>query len=130
MRLSRVLLAVLFVAAGVAHFIRRDSFVGMVPTWLPNAALLVAVSGIAEMAGGVGLLVPAVRRAAGWGLIALLIAVFPANVHMLADARATGASTAWQTALWIRLPIQPLLIWWVWRAAIKSTPTPVHAYVS
>jgi uncharacterized membrane protein len=130
MRLSRIVLAALFVSAGAAHFVRRNSFVDMVPTWLPNAALLVAVSGVAEVAGGLGLLVPTVRRAAGWGLIALLIAVFPANIHMLADARATGASAAWQAALWIRLPLQPLLMWWVWRASIRVNPAPVHGYVS
>jgi uncharacterized membrane protein len=62
------------------------------------------------------------RRAAGIGLVLLLIAVFPANVEMLRQARASHAAGLWQAALWMRLPLQPLLIWWIWRIAIRRPP--------
>jgi uncharacterized membrane protein len=87
------------------------------PPWLPAACLLVLVSGACEVAGGIGLLVPAVRRAAAVGLIALLVAVWPANVQMLMDAHASHASAAWQAALVARLPFQLVLMMWIWWAA-------------
>ena len=72
------------------------------------------ISGAAELAGGVGLLLPATRPAASWGLAALLVAVFPANILMAQHAEKFAPIPAW--ALWARLPLQPLLIWLVWRA--------------
>lgn len=120
-RWSIGLLALLFAGAGILHFVHRDSFEQMVPRWLPNRELLVGISGIAELLGAAGLLRANTRVAAGWGLVALLIAVFPANIHMLIDARDGGASALWQAALWARLPLQPVLIWWVWWAAIAPS---------
>jgi len=79
---------------------------------------LVYVSGFFELLGGVGLAVPRMRRAAGWGLIALLVAVFPANVDMLMNAGQFPAIPVW--ALVARLPLQGVLIAWVWWAAVKS----------
>ncbi len=117
-RVSLWILAALFVVAGVLHFVIPDSYTRIVPRWLPAPRLLVYVSGVFEMLGGAGLLVPRVRRPAAWGLIALLIAVFPANIHMLQAAHAAGGPTLAQTLLWIRLPLQPLLMWWVYRSAI------------
>ena len=116
---SLVVLAVVFVGAGVLHLLKPDSYVTIVPSWLPAPALLVLISGLCEIAGGLGVLLPATRVAAGWGLIGLLIAVFPANVQMFLDGRARGASIAWQAALVARLPLQLGLIWWVWRAAVR-----------
>jgi uncharacterized membrane protein len=88
---------------------------------MPSARTLVYVSGVAEIAGAIGLLLPQTRVLAAWCLIALLIAVFPANVQMLLDARARDASAWWVLALWLRLPMQPLLIWFVWRSAIPTS---------
>jgi uncharacterized membrane protein len=119
MSLSIVLLALLFMTAGVAHWVAPASFIRIVPSFLPGAAMLVFISGVAEFAGGAGLLLVSTRRYAGWGLIALLIAVFPANIEMLRDAIARHAPTWWQAALWLRLPLQPALIYWVWRATIR-----------
>jgi uncharacterized membrane protein len=84
LRIARYAAALLFVGAGVAHFVHPEFYARLVPPALPAPRLLVAVSGVAEIAGGVGLLVPKLRRPAGYGLIALLIAVFPANVYMAA----------------------------------------------
>jgi uncharacterized membrane protein len=80
---------------------------------------MVYISGLAEIAGGLGLLFPATRRAAGIGLIALLIAVFPANIQMLSTAVTGGAPAAYQALLFLRLPLQPLLIAWVYRSAVR-----------
>jgi Predicted membrane protein len=99
------------------HFVVPGRYMGIMPPWIPLPLAMVYVSGVAEMLGGLGLLVPMVRRAAGIGLILLLIAVFPANVQMLANAVRGQASTLYITLLFLRLPLQPLLIVWVWRAS-------------
>lgn len=107
-------LALLFVGAGLLHFIHPETFERIVPPVLPAPRRLVLLSGAAEVAGGLGLLLPTTRRWAGWGLLALLVAVFPANVYMVGLAD-TLHIPAW--VLWARLPLQPLLMWAVWRAA-------------
>jgi uncharacterized membrane protein len=110
-------IAALFVVAGVLHFAIPRSYESIVPPYLPARLFLVYLSGACELAGGVGLLVPRTRRAAAVGLIALLAAVFPANVQMLAAAMAAG-KPQWQVALlWLRLPLQFVLMWFVWRMA-------------
>jgi uncharacterized membrane protein len=114
-----MLLATLFVAAGLLHFVRLATYERMVPHWLPAPRSLVLVSGVLQILGGVGVLLPVTRKAAGWGLIAVLVAVFPANVQMLIDARAADASRWWQTLLALRLPVQSILIYWVYRAAVR-----------
>lgn len=114
-----LLLVAVFFLAGVSHFVVPESFERIVPSWVPNARLMVYISGVAELAGALGLLVPSLRLYAGAGLIALLIAVFPANINMLQLARESNAGAAYQLILWMRLPMQPLLIWLVWQAAVK-----------
>lgn len=112
----RVALAAMFVFTAVSHFHprTRPDLIGMVPRGLPAPALLVTMTGVFELLGAIGLLVPETRRAAAYGLIALLVAMFPANVHaaraglMVAGRRATPM--AW------RLPLQLFWIstlWWV-----------------
>ncbi|MEO7998700.1 MAG: DoxX family protein [Gemmatimonadaceae bacterium] len=118
-----LLLVVLFAVAGVSHFVVPDAFQRIVPTWVPRPRLMVYISGAAEFAGAMGLLIPSLRRVAGWGLIALLVSVFPANINMLQLARDSDASAAYQLILWMRLPLQPLLIWLVWKAAITPRPS-------
>ncbi|MES2759355.1 MAG: DoxX family protein [Pseudomonadota bacterium] len=121
MTAGRALLAAFFIAAGVMHFVLPDAYAGVMPAWLGWHAELVAISGACEIAGGIGLLVPRLRRAAGWGLILLSLAVLPANVQMLLDGVGDGRP-AWQIALLIvRLPLQAALIWWIWRVSISNT---------
>jgi len=104
--------AVLFMTTGTLHFVQSASFANIVPPQLGHAQLLVAISGVAELAGGIGLLLPATRNAAGIGLIVLLIAVWPANIYMALAARDfAGVAPAW--VLWLRVPAQLPLIWWV-----------------
>ncbi len=112
--LARYLLAVIMIYVGVAHFRNPEPFAQIVPGWLPAHKALVLVSGFFEVLGGVGLLVPPTRRAAAWGLIALFVAVFPANVNMAVhDVPINGQHfPAW--ALWLRLPLQAVLIAWAW----------------
>lgn len=108
---------VLFIIAGILHFVMPRFYLAMMPGYLPMPLLLVHVSGVFEVLGGAGLLLPATRTAAAVGLILLLLAVFPANVEMLRLAHHRGASTLFIAACWLRLPLQPLLMWWVWRVA-------------
>lgn len=112
--LLRWLLAFLMVAIGVDHFWHPGPFVSIVPAALPNPLLLVHVSGFFEVLGGLGILVPPVRRLAGWGLILLYVAVFPANVNMAVNKLPMGDHVleAWQ--LWGRLPLQAVFIAWAW----------------
>lgn len=108
----RVLLALAMVAAGVLHFARPAFYVRIMPAWLPAQLALVYVSGAFEILGGAGILVPSVRRAAKWGLVALLIAVFPANVNMVLHPEETAGGTP-VALLWLRLPLQAVFIAWV-----------------
>ena len=112
---SRTALALFFIAAGTLHFVVPAPYRAIVPSYLPAPATLVALSGAAEIAGGAGLLVPRLRQAAGLGLIVLLILLLPANVAMLQLYRAGGAVWWQEVLLWLRLPFQGILAWWVWQ---------------
>jgi len=90
------------------------------PAWVPAHAFMVAISGVAEILGGLGVLVPRTRRAAGIGLILLLIAVFPANIQMLLNGIHDAKPMWYQAVLWIRLPLQPLMVWWILKATASS----------
>jgi uncharacterized membrane protein len=120
----RALLALLFIAAGVMHFVTSSFFVSIVPPYLPYPLELVYLSGACEILGGVGVLVGRLRRFAGVGLIALLLAVFPANIHMaVASFRADGW-TAYGLLLLLRLPLQFVLIAWVYFCAVAKPSRP------
>ncbi len=114
-RRSRMLLGLAFVGAGANHFAMPRAYEAIVPPSMKKrAGGLVAISGVAEIAGGLGVLLPWTRRAAGLGLIALLAAVFPANLHMAREPERFSRIPRW--ALYARLPLQPLMMWWAWRA--------------
>ena len=123
MRATRLLAALFFIAAGIGHFVVPSFYLAMMPPWLPSPLPLVQLSGGAEIAGGAGLLIPRLRRAAGIGLILLLIAVFPANIQMLQNARAAGTP---ELGLWIRLPFQVLFIWWVLAVSRTGPSAPIR----
>lgn len=118
--MSRLLLALFFIVGGLMHFVIPDAYIGIMPPWLPAHAALVAISGVCEIAGALGVLwAPTwapTRRWAGFGLIALSLAVLPANLQWLLDAHAAGAALWKQALLLLRLPLQIPLIWWIWRA--------------
>jgi len=115
--ISLLLMAVLYATAGVMHFADPGFFLRIMPAWLPWHLELVQLSGAIEIALALLLLLPATRRIAAWGVIALLIAVFPANLNMLLnDIRPdTILGPTTRTALWLRLPVQFLLAAWAWR---------------
>jgi uncharacterized membrane protein len=106
-----------FVLAGLLHFTRPRPYVAIMPDYLPAHRELVFASGLAEAAGGAGLLSasPRVRRWAGRWLVATLVAVFPANLHMALNAHRYRAIP--KAALWARLPLQLVFIRWVLAAA-------------
>ena len=110
----RWLLALLIIAAGTLHFANPDPFVRIVPPYLPYHLALVYVSGFFEILGGIGLLVPPVSRAAAWGLVALFIAVFPANINMALNDIVLDEIPYDPTLYWLRLPFQAVLIAWAW----------------
>lgn len=115
----RGVLAVFFIAAGLNHFRNPAIYLGMMPPWLPAPELMGQISGGAEILGGLGLLVPAARRLAGWGLVALLVAIFPANLHVAMQGNMPGLDVpAW--GLWLRLPFQLVFLWWVWWVALAE----------
>lgn len=123
-RISLGALSWLAVSAGVLHFVTPQFFIDMMPAALPEHALLVYVSGVFEILGGIGLLVPRTRRFSAFGLIALFIAVFPANINMAVNhITPTGTSELPVWVLWARLPLQGLLIWWAYSFARKSKAT-------
>ncbi len=104
------LLGLLFVAGGVNHFLNTAIYVSIMPPYLPWPRELVYVSGVFEIALGALLLVPRCRVLAAWGLIALLIAVFPANIHMALHPDQYANIPL--IVLWLRLPLQGVLIAW------------------
>lgn len=122
-RISLAVLAAIFVAAGVLHFVITDEYVRIMPRYLPAHRELVLLSGACEIAGGLGLLWARTRRAAAIGLVLLLLAVWPANLGMAMDARAAAKPFLQQALLWARLPLQPLLMLWVWRASRPASPS-------
>jgi uncharacterized membrane protein len=111
---AQVITGAAFMTTGIGHFVIDKFFIAIVPKSLPNPEALVAISGVAEFAGGVGVLVPKTRRLAGLGLIALLVAVFPANINMAINSDKFKNFPAW--ALWARLPLQFAMIAGVWSA--------------
>ncbi len=110
------MLAAFFIGAGINHFVLARAYERIVPPRLQGRAKsVVAVSGVAEIIGGAGVLVPTTRRAAGVWLVAVLAAVFPANVYMARAPERFPRVPRW--ALYARLPLQPLMMLWAWRAS-------------
>jgi uncharacterized membrane protein len=104
-----------YVLAGANHFRDPAFYQPMMPPYLPAHDLLIQLSGVAEIVLGVAVLIPSLQRLAAWGIIALLIAVFPANLHVaLHDIPVGGASEGLGIWNWVRLPIQAVLIAWAW----------------
>ena len=112
-RIALFAVSVFFTGAGVSHFTNPDFFVAIMPPYLPAHLELVYLSGVFEIAGGIGVLPAATRRWAGYGLIALLAAVYPANIHMAMNPELFPEVPP--SALYARLPMQfvlAFLVWW------------------
>lgn len=105
------LMSFLYIIAGINHFIKPKFYLAIMPPYIPAHELMVLLSGIAEVVLGIGLLFPLTRALAAWGIILLLLAVLPANVYMITSEKFSKIPT-W--ILWLRLPLQFLLIWWAY----------------
>lgn len=112
MEISLYIMAGLYILAGVNHFVMPKFYMRIMPKYVPSHRVMVLVSGVAEIGLGALLLVPAYQSLAAWGVIALLIAVFPANVHHLTSRKPEDSPPAW--VLWLRLPMQGVLAWWAY----------------
>jgi uncharacterized membrane protein len=110
----RWLLAIGMIGAGINHFRSADTYIAMMPEALPAHAALVYISGVAEILCGVGLLIERTRKFAAWSTIALLVAVFPANINMAVNNLPLGGEPVPTWILWARLPIQVVLIAWAY----------------
>lgn len=110
--IARIVLAILFIAASTLHF-SSDAELQIIPPFLPWRRAALYITGIFELLGGIGLLIPRFQRLAAWSLVALLIAIFPANVyHAVSDIQLGGILNS-RLYHWIRLPFQAVFIWWV-----------------
>lgn len=116
--IARFFAGPVMVAAGINHFVNPDFYLKIVPSALPAPEALVYLSGVAEIAGALGTMHPRTRRPAGWFLIATLVAVYPANIYMAVNPDRFEAIPQW--ALWARLPLQFLFVYWVWLATLKE----------
>ena len=116
MKLGRVLMGGLYIVAGIGHFVATRIYVGIMPDYLPDPRGLVLLSGGLEICGGVGLLVPQTRRFSAYGIAAMLVTYLPVHIWMIQHHRDRFASIPlW--ALWVRLPLQAVLIVWALRYA-------------
>jgi len=113
MRALRQLPGPVFVVAGILHFVIPKVYRRIMPPYVPAPMAMVYASGVAEIAGGAGLMHPRLRRPAGWWLIATLVAVFPANLHMALHPDEFPQVPGGPPALWARLPLQGVFIAWV-----------------
>lgn len=109
--ISQCFLAIFMVGAGTMHFVNPEFFLKIMPPYLPLHPELVLVSGVCEIALGVLLLAPQSSRIAAWGIVALLIAVFPANIHLYQNQDLMPASPVFH---FLRLPLQGILILWAY----------------
>ena len=119
----RWLLALAYGYAGYLHLIQPEPFLAITPPWVPQPELVVAATGVAELLGAIGLMIPRARKAAGWGLALYALCVWPANVHhALANVAIGGETLSW----WYhgpRLALQPVIIWWaLWASGAVEWP--------
>lgn len=117
MAVARAVVGASFITTGLLHLVRPRMYEAIMPAYLPRHRELVLASGVAELAGGVGVLHPRTRRAAGWWLIATLVGVFPANVEMAVHPERFTRIP--KPLLYARLPLQGAMIAWVWKTAAR-----------
>jgi len=119
-RVALILASLFYIGAGILHFTKTEFYLRIMPPYIPWHLAMVQISGVCEIAGGIALLVPRLRRLAACCIVALLIAVFPANIYMANNPVAAGAASLSPVLLWGRLPLQFVFIWWVLWATSDS----------
>jgi uncharacterized membrane protein len=114
-KISLGVMALFYVVAGINHFLHPEMYASIMPRFLPESSYrpLVAITGIFEAVLGLMLIPPATRTIAAWGIVILLIVIFPANIQMTIDFSRRHNAYTWLT--WLRLPVQALLIWWAFK---------------
>jgi len=115
-----IFVALSYVVAGIPHFISPTFYLPMMPPYLPAHLELIYISGFFEIIGGLGLLIPQLRRHAAWGLIALLVCVFPANLHVALNEIQLAKEPLSPLVMWLRLPFQGVFIYMVWWSGLKE----------
>ncbi len=123
-RVARFFAGPVMAVLGINHFIMPKSYAAIIPDYLPAHLPLVYASGVAELVGAIGTLHPRTRRRAGWFLMATLVAVFPANVHMALHAERFPDIPGGRATLVARLPLQILFVYWVWLATQDEDRVP------
>ena len=106
------LMGVLYIVAGLNHFRNPKMYIRIIPPFFKNPSLLNKLSGFAEVLLGILLLIPATTSLGAWGIIVLLIVIFPANIYMLTNEKAGSGLPKW--LLWLRVPMQFALIYWAY----------------
>jgi uncharacterized membrane protein len=121
--IARLLLAVAYFAVGIVHLKSPEGFLPIMPDWVPAPRTVVIGTGLAEIAGAIGLMIPRLRRAAAWGLAAYAVCVFPANIkHAVEGVPVSGVTLGWAYHV-PRLLAQPVIIWWaLWVGGITDWP--------
>ena len=121
LRVARWAFAAFFIGAGVLHFLKPAFYLQIMPPYLPYPRELVLISGGFEILGGVGLLIPRLSRLAAWGIIAMLVVFMMPHVYMVQHPERFPIPTP---LLWIRIPLQGLLIWWAYAYTKSIRPSP------
>lgn len=121
--IARLVMAGAYLAVGIVHIKSPDGFLPIMPDWVPAPRAVVIGTGVAEIAGAIGLMMPALRRAAAWGLAAYAVCVFPANIkHAMEGIEVSGVVLGWAYHA-PRLLAQPVIVWWaLWAGAIIDWP--------
>jgi uncharacterized membrane protein len=122
-RIARWVLVLAYLIAGIAHLRSPGGFVAITPHWVPYPEQVIALTGMAELAGAAGLMIPRLRRAAAIGLALYALCVWPANInHAINDIPLNGRHLSW----WYhgpRLVLQPVIIWWaLWAGHVTDWP--------
>ena len=117
---STSIIGVIFIVAGVLHFVKPKVYIRIMPKYIPNHKAMIYISGVFEILGGIGFLVSPTRNFAAWVLILLLFAVFSANVHMFWVMYKKRGFTVGTWLALLRLPLQFLLMYWIYWASISS----------
>ncbi len=119
---ARIVLATVFLGAGVLHLMVPGPFVRITPHWVSNPALVVALTGIAELLGAAGLMIPRLRVVAGWALALYCVCVYPANIQHAVNGLTTGGGLGWAYH-GPRLLFQPVIVWWcLWASTATDWP--------
>jgi uncharacterized membrane protein len=118
--IARIFSGPVMALLGINHFVMPKAYESIMPDYLPAHRELVYASGVAEIVGALATLHPKTRRAGGWFLIATLVAIFPANVHMAMNPADYPKVPGGETTLYVRLPLQVLFVYWVWLATLKE----------